>query len=501
MKIYNKEYFKQLIAKNQIENLIEELFKYFNHFLQSYPDSKIQSEYDSLIIISGRYSSLKQEQKLGIIESKEFQLNVNILNKSLLDIVNGLPLYFFNFLNKGTIPSSELAIDIRSQTINAHNDSFFEYDAFFSFSTEDLKEAKFICDELRGYGLKIFLSNEALKVNTGTSFFEKIDVALNRSKHFILLSSANSMKSEWVKTEYETFYNEYYIKNVSQRRFIILKGKHFLYDAVPNILKRLQFANSSKEVIVSLLNKEKPTQKPSDFKKKSNVQEKSQGTHFSKKSISLQRVNPKKTILTFFGIILMVLMLYLYKNSSTNQEFTKSDNLEELISADASLAMKDSSVSFKEIDVDKLDSIDNGNEKNLKKSNTNKETFPPVKSSRNEKKKETIEIKTEEATNTKKTNSINIVDIVGIWNISYDYDNDCLGNTSQAVFEVKSDYSFKTDDGYSGKVLFNQSLREITFRYDNGRKYRGKISENGIVKNGEILKDNKKEGCWNSVKK
>ena len=48
--------------------------------------------------------------------------------------------------------------------------------------------------------------------------FEKIDFALKSSKSFVLLSTTNSMSSEWVKTEYETFFNEYFISNKNERQ-------------------------------------------------------------------------------------------------------------------------------------------------------------------------------------------------------------------------------------------------------------------------------------------
>jgi len=146
--------------------------------------------------------------------------------------------------------SEKMKTDDSSVKSKKSND--FEYDVFLSFSSKDVDHAKSIWEEMRMHGLKVFLSDEDLKSNIGRSFFSKIESALGNSKNLVLICSPNSMKSGWVKTEYETFFNEYFIKNEQERRLIILKGNNFSYSLVPVFLKRLQIASSVKEIIDTL---------------------------------------------------------------------------------------------------------------------------------------------------------------------------------------------------------------------------------------------------------
>ena len=180
--------------------------------------------YDNLIILTGRFKSIKQGQAINIINPEDANHEIAKINHSLLQLINELPDFYFDFMNGGELKPTP-ANDIRKNINEYHQESKFKYDAFFSYSSKDWDKAKGICEELRGYGLNIFLSGEALKTTIGSSFFEKIEYALVNSEHFILLSSPSSMDSEWVKTEYETFYNEYFIPSKGERKLLIAKRR------------------------------------------------------------------------------------------------------------------------------------------------------------------------------------------------------------------------------------------------------------------------------------
>jgi hypothetical protein len=70
------------------------------------------------------------------------------------------------------------------------------------------------------------------------------------------------MNSEWVKSEYETFYNEFYMKQKQERKFLIYKGEDFNIEKVPVLFRRLQLAEKVQQVIEVLIEakeNEKPT--------------------------------------------------------------------------------------------------------------------------------------------------------------------------------------------------------------------------------------------------
>ena len=256
MELINIEYYKKLISQNKSDQLCEDLLGRINEYLLKDQNSELQEIYDNLIMITGRLKSISQEQILNIISFDDAKIEKAKVDKSLLTIINQLPSYYFDFVSSGEIEIS-VSKDIRKNIDDLHKDSKYEYDAFFSYSSKDYEESKEICEKLRGYGLNIFLSGEALKSNIGTSFFDKIERALNSSQHFILLSTINSMDSEWVKTEYETFYNEYFIPSKGERKFLIVQGIGYNQESVPTLLRRLQIADSPKEIIDTFLKDKK----------------------------------------------------------------------------------------------------------------------------------------------------------------------------------------------------------------------------------------------------
>lgn len=302
---YNTSYYKKYIANHQIEPLLEQLLQHLHQYLSFHPNSHLQNTYDALIMQSGKWKSIQQEESLNIVEPQAAKREKARISQAVLGIINGLPAYYFDFLNGDKKQQKAASPDLRQQVEKVHKSSAFEYDVFFSFSSQDLHEAKRICEELRGYGLHVFLSDEALKVNTGTSFFEKIEQALKNSQHFILLSSVSSMTAEWVKIEYETFFNEYYIKNKKERRFFILKSKNFSVALVPGLLKRLQFANTPKEILATFIRDKRFQDKQAEKKRQATW-------------IAFFDKNGKK-----IGIGILVLFLLVLGNQVLPKMFTK----------------------------------------------------------------------------------------------------------------------------------------------------------------------------------
>lgn len=125
----------------------------------------------------------------------------------------------------------------------------FEYDVFLSFASVDEEIVKPIWQKFSLNGLRVFWSDETLKENIGQRFFEVIQDALVRSRHFVLITSFNSMQSEWVKQEYQTFYSECFLRSKGERRLIIFPLNNFNLSKLPPFLKSLQIAKSIKEII------------------------------------------------------------------------------------------------------------------------------------------------------------------------------------------------------------------------------------------------------------
>jgi hypothetical protein len=74
------------------------------------------------------------------------------------------------------------------------------YDVFLSYASQEAKEARTIYNFIVAAGGKAFLSEKHLKA--GEDFAEAIRTALNSSTELWLLLSPNSLKSEWVISEW-----------------------------------------------------------------------------------------------------------------------------------------------------------------------------------------------------------------------------------------------------------------------------------------------------------
>jgi len=138
------------------------------------------------------------------------------------------------------------------EDISMKND--FLYDVFLSFSSADRDYVRELWDELNSSGLKVFWSDVTLKENVGQSFLEIIQNSILQSRDLVIISSQKTWESIWVKEEYETFYNECFIKSQRKRRIIIYQesSSNVDNDKIPALLRKLQFSTSIKELIHTL---------------------------------------------------------------------------------------------------------------------------------------------------------------------------------------------------------------------------------------------------------
>ncbi len=211
------------------------------------PKENLREQYDSLILLSGRYESIKQDRNLGILDDKYVNTEMAKIRHDLLKTINKIP-----DIAAHQPTQKKTNEDLRNKLNSLKRDDRFKYDLFFSYSTNDSQKASKIWETLRGNGLKVFISEEAMKLNPGISFHDKIENALITSKNFLLFCTKNALQSDWVKTEYQTFYNQFFMKDKS-RKFYILKSKELTNTEVPLLLRNLQIAENTDYIIKSII--------------------------------------------------------------------------------------------------------------------------------------------------------------------------------------------------------------------------------------------------------
>jgi hypothetical protein len=220
-----KQYFEQLIARNQLEQVIELMFEAINLYNLSKHDKEILQDINkNLIMTSGRLQNALAEYKQGLIRLDEVNFQKAHIRNALLDIISQMPEDFYEIVQEMKHKHIEPEIEdlsLRQQVLLSKNKNF-EFDIFLSFSSRDIDYVRTIRDELTGYGMRVFFSDDTLRNKKGVSFFELIDHALQNSKNFVLICTPNSMQSEYVKAEYETFYQECTVKDKKKQSFYYL---------------------------------------------------------------------------------------------------------------------------------------------------------------------------------------------------------------------------------------------------------------------------------------
>jgi len=253
-----KSHIESLIANNQIEEAIERLFVIYSAFIKSKPVQDISENYNSLIALSGRFKGILQDQKNGIIRIDDANIEKSKVRVGLISEIKSLPNEIWDFaltLHTDLKTETSEQLTLREQIILSQNKNF-EYDVFLSFSSKDISWVKDICHQLRGYGLRVFFSDDSLRLKVGVSFFETIDKALQTSKNFVLVCTPDSMQSNYVRDEYETFYQEFTLNDRVNRMFVIFAGQNFNIELVPLRFKRFQIAFNVNELVDAFVDRQ-----------------------------------------------------------------------------------------------------------------------------------------------------------------------------------------------------------------------------------------------------
>jgi hypothetical protein len=240
MDLKSKGEIKKLIADNNLQIAIDSLFSIFDYH-KNIGNNEIDSYYDNFILISLRFKNVVKEISLNLIDNESANISKSKIAFSILELINPIPDRIF-LIN-------------RQNSINNGVKKDFEYDIFLSFASKDLNFAKSVCQQLQNYGYSIFFSEENLKEKNGKSFFTEIEKSLMKSKNFLLLCTNNSMNSGWVRAEYETYFNEIYIKDESNRHLFILCDADFDKLKLPLLLKRFQISKNINDLIKTISNR------------------------------------------------------------------------------------------------------------------------------------------------------------------------------------------------------------------------------------------------------
>ncbi|HAN77992.1 MAG TPA: hypothetical protein DCQ31_09580 [Bacteroidales bacterium] len=131
------------------------------------------------------------------------------------------------------------------------NQNIFDYDVFISFSSKDEELTKPIWQGLCLNGLRVFWSNASLKDRLGESWFDIIQSSLDKSRHFLLICTKNSMSSPWVKREYTAFLNHCYTEGL--RKLVPVLSNEFDKQDLPLFLRALEGGELGNNEIINKL--------------------------------------------------------------------------------------------------------------------------------------------------------------------------------------------------------------------------------------------------------
>ena len=208
-------------------------------------------------------------------------------------------------------------------------DSKFEYDAFLSYSSKDEIRARAIWQNLTQSGLCVFWADQSLREKLGGSYVTAIQKALEKSKSFILYATENSIISEWVRTECETFYANYYLTNKQERGFTILIGQNFKTELLDPFYRTIQTAESVDDLISILVKKSEEqlaSHLPQITNKSGKPSEEDPPTRFSWKKVACFLKSISKFILillilvTLASVILKLNIFNVRSNAQSKDE-------------------------------------------------------------------------------------------------------------------------------------------------------------------------------------
>jgi len=238
MPTLSKKDIKKLIGSGDTENALELL-------LTALPEAN--KNYNKFTLLKGRWATAQEQVKRGLENRKTIDVVFNRITDATLSFLEDLD--DSDLIDRHDKHNTRVAI----QKISNSNSISYKYDIFFSFSNKDMDDAKELCNQLRGYGLRVFFSADDMRLKGGHQFSEVIDEALENSCHFLLHCTPNSMASEWVKIEYTTFHDQIYISDRNNRRFLILEGINFDEKLLRISYRNIQRVNNIHEILNILL--------------------------------------------------------------------------------------------------------------------------------------------------------------------------------------------------------------------------------------------------------
>lgn len=235
------------VSKSKLSLAIDKLIQYFNDNPEIANIEEYKSQVNQLILISSRLSEIKKQTINGTIEKSHELIERNRISASLLQLIDIIrPIISDNTShNEKHISKKEM--------VGNTNPFSLKYDIFLCYSSANTYYANEIFEILTDLGIKVFFAEEKLKTDIGISYFSTINNALEQSRLLLLLATDDSMNSEWVKSEYETFYNECFIPNPDNRKIAIYKLKELPISKIPIGLRRLQVTDNAEELLNFLL--------------------------------------------------------------------------------------------------------------------------------------------------------------------------------------------------------------------------------------------------------
>lgn len=248
----DKETLKKFISDNRLNETVKNLIFQLNEFLdknQTHIDFEpIRKLSDALIINSGKLNGLEHDKIIGILNREEQRITTAEVQSAVLTIIDKLPEQFWDTKYSGVELSYKSKLIEGVELLHKHGTQF-KYDIFICFSTKDRTIIKPIYEQLRGYGLIVFVSYEELYNVVGNNFLNDIYSSLQLSQHLIFFASKNSMNSIHVEDEYQAFYNNYHVKDPKNRFLFVYLLNNCNIEELPDFLKNKQIANKPEHII------------------------------------------------------------------------------------------------------------------------------------------------------------------------------------------------------------------------------------------------------------
>lgn len=107
MPMYDKDYYKKYIANNKIAELIDLLMGDLKNYLSSHDDLTLQNAYDTVLFQRGSWKEIQNEKMYGAEDDRDIERKSNAIKLKVMDIINGLPGYYFDFMNGVETPKQE----------------------------------------------------------------------------------------------------------------------------------------------------------------------------------------------------------------------------------------------------------------------------------------------------------------------------------------------------------------------------------------------------------